>query len=58
MTNKEHEDTNSKKQISDFKQRADNRNKSLYSDVTSFKKGLFLILAVVSIVLLYFYFFS
>ncbi len=45
-----------KEQISDFKKRADERNKSLYSDLTSFKKGLFLILSVVSVVLLVFLF--
>jgi len=45
-----------KDQISKFKKRADEFNKSLYSDIGSFKKGLFIILIVASIVFLYFFF--
>ncbi len=45
-----------KEQISVFKKRADERNKALYSDLSSFKKGLFLILSIISVVLLVFLF--
>lgn len=47
-----------KQQISDFKKKADESNKKLYSDLASFKNGLLLILIVASAVMIYYLFFK
>lgn len=56
MTKNAQENTNQKKAIQDFKKKADDANKGLYSDLASFKKGLVLILIAVSLIMLYLFF--
>jgi|GEM_PF-2992774 len=41
-----------KEEIRKFKDKADNFNKDLYSDIASFRNGLILILVAISIVIL------
>jgi hypothetical protein len=43
-----------KEDIREFKRRADVRNKILYQDIASFKYGLMLLLAIVSVLMLYY----
>jgi len=45
-----------KEEISDFKKRADEFNKGLYSDIASFKNGLIIILIVISLIMIFVYF--
>lgn len=56
MTKKKENDLEKKKQISDFKKRADGLNKDLYSDIKSFRIGFVIILLIASVVLLYLFF--
>ncbi len=56
MTEKKENDLEKKKQISDFKKRADGFNKDLYSDIKSFRIGFVIILTAASVILLYLYF--
>lgn len=55
MTNNENDERTKKEQISDFKKKTDVMNKELYSDIKSFRFGFVIIIAVVSIILLYLY---
>lgn len=45
--------SSNKDEIKKFKEHADAFNKGLYSDIASFKNGLILILAIISIVMLF-----
>lgn len=45
-----------KQQISDFKKKADESNKKLYSDLASIKNGLLLVLIIASAVMIYYFF--
>jgi hypothetical protein len=45
-----------KEQISSYKKKADEFNRSLYSDIASFRKGLLIVLIIASTVLISFLF--
>lgn len=55
MSNREKDERTEKEQISDFKKKTDLMNQELYSDIKSFRLGFLLILAVVTIILVYLY---
>lgn len=57
MTKKENKDLSRKKQVHDFKKKADDFNQGLYSDITSYKTGLIVVLSIVSIIMVYMLFF-
>lgn len=40
--------------IREFKRRADARNKILYKDIAGFKYGLMLLLAIISVLMIYY----
>ena len=58
MTQKENKDLTKKKQVHDFKKKADDFNQGLYSDLSSYKIGLIVVLGIVSIIMVYLFFFK